>query len=115
MTALALLVKLRELGVAVQVHGDQIRLRGRHAPLPPELRRAAAVHKPALLALVTNAAAELACPNCGRIDYLSLGSGWRRCWRCGRRWGPTWAPDPGDPPDLNQLRERLGMTNGRIR
>ncbi len=113
LNALGLLARLRELGIEVEADGDQLRLRGRHAPLTPELRRGAAAYKPALLALLREAAAQPICPACGRIDYMPIGSGWRRCWTCGRRWGPAWAPDPGDPPDLDQIRGRLGVTDGR--
>jgi hypothetical protein len=111
--ALGLLASLREHGIEIEVDGDQLRLRGRQAPLTPELRRAAAAYKPALVALLREAATEPICPTCGRVDYMPLGSGWRRCWTCGRRWGPTRAPDPGDPPDLEQIRDRLGMSDGR--
>jgi hypothetical protein len=113
--ALRLLASLREHRIEVEVDGDQLRLRGRQALLTPELRRAAAAYKPALLALLREAAAEPICPICGRVDYMPIGSGWRRCWACGWRGGPTRAPDPGDPPDLAQIRDRLGMGDGRKR
>ncbi len=113
MNALGLLARLRELGIEVDVDGDQLRLRGHDAPLTPELRRCAVAHKPALLALLRGATTEPICPNCGRVDYMPIGSGWRRCWACGRRWGPTSAPDPGDPPDLRQIRDRLEPGEGR--
>ncbi len=47
--------------------------------------------------------AETWCPACHVMDYLPLGNGWRRCWRCGHRWGPAGTTDPGDPPDLARL------------
>jgi hypothetical protein len=113
LNALAVLARLRERGIEVAVDGDQLRLRGRQSSLTPELRRAAVAHKPALLALLRKAPAETTCATCGRTDYLPIGSGWRRCWACGRRWGPTSTPDPGDPPDVEQIRDRLGLRNGR--
>jgi TubC N-terminal docking domain len=113
--AVALLARLRELGIEVQAEGDQLRLRGRRVSLTPELRQRAVAHKEALLALLRAPAAAPICPTCRRTDYMPLGSGWRRCWACGRRWGPPAAPDPGDPRDLELLRDRLGMADRRKR
>jgi TubC N-terminal docking domain len=113
--ALALLSRLRELGIEVQAEGGQLRLRGRRAALSPELRQGAVAHKEALLSLLRAPAAEPICPSCRRTDYMPLGSGWRRCWACGQRWGPPAAPDPGNPPDLELLRDRLGTTDRRKR
>lgn len=49
-----------------------------------------------------------ACPHCGARDYWPLGEGWRRCWACRRRWGPAGTPDPGEPADLERVRELVG-------
>lgn len=54
------------------------------------------------------------CPICDQTDYLPIGRGWRRCWACGRRWGPPGTPDPGDPPDLVQLAALLGLRGGSV-
>jgi DNA polymerase I-like protein with 3'-5' exonuclease and polymerase domains len=51
----------------------------------------------------------LACPRCSQEDYLPLGGGWRRCWPCGRRWGPAGTQDPGDPADLDRIAARIGL------
>jgi len=105
--ALTLLARLRDHGIEARADGDELRLLGRGATLTPDLHRAAVEHKPALLALLRDAAALPACPSCGQTDYLPIGSGWRRCWPCARRWGPAQTPDPGDPPDLERVRDLL--------
>jgi hypothetical protein len=111
--ARALLARLRDHGIEVQADGGELRLRGRGGALPPDLQRAAVQHKPELLALLGGPAELPACPSCGQTDYMPIGSGWRRCWSCTRRWGPAEAPDPGDPPDLARLRELLCIPRRR--
>jgi hypothetical protein len=65
------------------------------------------------------------CPRCLQSDYMLLyepyvasksgeavhapvRTGWRRCWHCGRRWGPTDSADPGDPPGIVLTGRLLG-------
>jgi hypothetical protein len=115
-TAAELLTRLRADRVEVRVQGDTVLCRPRTA-VTAELRREIVAHKPELVALLTAPAAApaLDSPSCGRRDYWPVGGGWRRCWRCGRRWGPVDSPDPGDPPDLLHVAERLGIRAGRGR
>jgi len=91
------------------VDGDLV-LRGRGRVLPTELRFAVREHKPDILDLLTaGVAPTLVCPACGSTDYLPLGHRWRRCWRCGQRWGPAGSADPGDPPDLARIGHLIGV------
>lgn len=115
MNVRALLASLRDHGIEVHASDGELQLRGHGAPLPPDLHQAVVQHKPALLALVGGPAALPACPFCGKTDYMPIGSGWRRCWPCGERWGPAEAPDPGNPPDLARVRALLGSPARRGR
>ena len=63
-------------------------------------------------------AVSVTCPTCRGGDSLPLSGGWRRCWTCGRRWGPEGTKDPGDPPWLAKVaaaRQSLHRAAGRRR
>lgn len=114
MTATELLHQLRAARIEVRVEGDVLLCRPRSA-ITDELRQQIAANKADLLPLLARppAPAAVTCPGCGRMDYMPLGRGWRRCWACGRRWGPTSAPDPGNPPDLVVIAGLLGLDRRR--
>lgn len=102
MTAAELLRELRRQGVEVVAAAGQLRTRPAGA-VPLELRPQVLEHRHEVLQLL-----EIACPQCGDVDYLPLANAWRRCWTCGTRWGP--GPDPGDPPDLERTAALLGSS-----
>jgi TubC N-terminal docking domain len=99
MTAAEILAELQAAAIAVRVDGDNLLCRPR-AAVPAVLVDEVARHKPEIIALILEAP-PTACPACHRMDYMPLGSHWRRCWICGRRWGPAGSLDPGDPAEVN--------------
>ncbi len=113
MTAAEILSELRAAGVAVRVDGDALLCRPR-AAVPAVLVPEIITRKPEILALLA-APAPTSCPSCGRMDYLPLPAWWRRCWRCGHRWGPAGAADPGDPSDLPRTAVLLALDGRRRR
>lgn len=107
MSGAEVLARLRAMNIDVRTRGGGILCRPR-AAVTDELRRAIVDNRDELLALLASGgpAQQLECPGCRAVDYLPLGSGWRRCWQCGRRWGPP-GPAPKAPADLDQIAAAL--------
>ena len=108
MTAVEILAGLQAAGVAVRVDGDNLLCRPRAAVPAPLLDEVARL-KPEIIALIREAP-PTTCPDCNQLDYMPLGGNWRRCWVCGRRWGPAGSLDPGDPADPKEMARLLRLS-----
>ena len=108
MTAAEILSGLQAARVAVRVDGDNLLCRPRGA-VPAALLDEVTRHKPEIIALI-RAAPPTTCPHCHQENYMPLGGNWRRCWVCGRRWGPVGSLDPGDPTDPKEMARLLRLT-----
>lgn len=106
MTGAQVLARLRSMNIDVRARGECILCRPRPA-VTEELRREIVANRAELLALLAgDPTPPLECPSCHAVDYLPLADGWRRCWQCGRRWGPPGlAPQP--PEDLHEIAAAL--------
>ena len=111
-----ILAALSERGITVRLADGDQPLVGPADQVDEADRALLAAHRDAVLAALNAGPAPVqtappTCPWCRQQNYMPLGSGWRRCWSCGRRWGSASTEDPGDPSDLDRIAALLGLAD----